>query len=105
MEDKVRINALLDWYMPLLTERQQKISGYYFREDLSYQEIAELEGISRTAVYDTVSHCREQVNHYEEVLHCMERSRERKKLYQQILDCTDNREIKDLVARCKDTEE
>lgn len=105
MEDKIAVNALLDWYMPLMTRRQQKIAGYYFRDDLSYQEIAELEGISRTAVYDAVSHVRDEAMHFESILHCAERSRQRRQLYEEILDCTEDEKIKDLILRCKNTEE
>ena len=52
--DKFEMNELLDFYGGLLTENQQKISNDYFREDYSYQEIAENMSISRTAVYDTI---------------------------------------------------
>ena len=50
MLDKITANALLDYYGNLLTERQRTLCWYYFEEDLSYQEIAENEGISRTAL-------------------------------------------------------
>ena len=50
MNDRFEINDLLDAYGVLLTEKQQKIADLYFHEDCSYQEIAEMEGISRAAV-------------------------------------------------------
>lgn len=50
----VRFNILFDIYEKLLTDRQREVFIYYYHEDLSYQEIAELLNISRAAVYDTV---------------------------------------------------
>ena len=54
MSDRIRVNTLLDYYGALLTDRQRTICDYYYREDFSMSEIAELEGISRAAVSDTI---------------------------------------------------
>ena len=49
-----RMNALLDAYEGLLTEKQQEILSLYYKEDLSFSEIAENLGISRAAVNDHI---------------------------------------------------
>ena len=36
-----RMNALLDAYEQLLTEKQREILNLYYKEDLSFSEIAE----------------------------------------------------------------
>ncbi len=71
MSDKIRVNELLDYYGGLLTPRQQKLCRYYYREDLSLTEIAELESISKAAVSDTVRKCKSELEHYESVLKCV----------------------------------
>lgn len=47
---------LLDCYGELLTERQKDIAELYFNEDLSLTEIAEMRGITRQAVRDSIRH-------------------------------------------------
>ena len=43
MIDKTeRINHLMDFYAPLLTEKQLEVLEYAFREDYSLSEIAEI---------------------------------------------------------------
>lgn len=48
------LNDYYDYYGMLLTERQKEIFKYYYHDDLSYQEIADILGISRAGVYDTL---------------------------------------------------
>lgn len=84
MSDKIRINTLLDYYGSLLTPRQQAICRYYFREDFSMTEIAELEGISRAAVSDTVRKCSSELERYEEVLKCVEAKDARSQVYRRM---------------------
>ncbi|MCR4425185.1 MAG: YlxM family DNA-binding protein [Firmicutes bacterium] len=51
----VRMGVLLDWYAPLLTARQREICALHFAEDYSLAEIAELFGVTRQAVHDTIA--------------------------------------------------
>jgi hypothetical protein len=81
MSDKIRVNTLLDYYGALLTERQQELCRYYYRDDYSLQEIAELEGISRSAVHDTVRKSEAELEHYEETLKCIQAANARKLVY------------------------
>lgn len=103
MENKIFTNALLDFYGELLTENQRRICRYYYEEDLSLQEIAELENISRSAVYDTIKRCRHELNHYEEVLHLYENWKKRNALYQKI-KAAGNEEVNRLIDACIETE-
>ncbi len=54
----VHLNVLYDVYENLLTERQKEVYKYYYHEDLSYQEIAEILDISRAGAYDTLKRTR-----------------------------------------------
>ena len=81
MSDKIRINELLDYYGALLTPRQRTLCDYYYRDDLSLTEIAELEGISKSAVSDTVRKCQAELERYESILRCVHASRMRRAVY------------------------
>ena len=55
MEDKtLTMTMLLDFYGELLTEKQRSCFEMYYNEDLSLSEIAELQGISRQGVRDSL---------------------------------------------------
>lgn len=103
--NKFEVNELLDQYSDLLTEKQQEICEEYFQNDLSYQEIAEEMHISRSAVYDMIKRCKEELMHYEDVLHCNAFQKERVKIYQSILEETDAEKIKHLIHTLIEKEE
>lgn len=84
MQDKIRINDLLDFYDCLLTEKQLAIANDYYREDFSLQEISCNRNISRAAVYDTVKRISEELESYESKLHLLENDRKRMALYKKI---------------------
>ena len=68
-----RINHLMDFYAPLLTEKQNQVLEYYFREDYSLSEIAELMEVSRSAVHDLLKRCEATLESYEDKLHLVEK--------------------------------
>lgn len=68
MKDILRINLLLDFYSPLLTEHQVKILELYASDDYSLSEIAEISGISRQGVYDNINRATKQLEEYEKKL-------------------------------------
>ena len=49
-------SVLLDYYGPVLTEKQRDILTEYYDEDLSLAEIAENYGITRQGVRDAIKH-------------------------------------------------
>lgn len=104
MIDKVEINTLLDYYGDLLTDKQQKICDLYFREDYSYQEISDEEGITRAAVYDTVKRCCDELHHYESVLHAVSEDERRYQLIQKIRKITTDTDILYLLDKLENTE-
>lgn len=67
-KDIVRRALLLDYYGPLLTEKQRQIYDLYFQEDLSLGEISDLQKVSRNAVYDLLVRTDEKMERYEEAL-------------------------------------
>ena len=54
MTKNFEISYLLDFYGPMLTDKQRDIAEMYYYEDLSLAEIAEATGISRQGVRDAI---------------------------------------------------
>ena len=75
MDKRIETAWLLDFYGPLLTQRQQEMLRLYCDEDLSMAEIAEQEAISRQGVHDTVHKAQKQLEEYEEKLGLLARYR------------------------------
>ena len=68
MNERVKLNYLLDFYGPLLTDHRRELLGLYCEEDLSLQEIADQMAITRQGVSDAVNKARRQLDDYERKL-------------------------------------
>lgn len=73
MEKIVRQSILYDFYGELLTEHQKRIYEDIVFHDMSYTEIAEIEGISRQGVYDLIKRCDKILEEYEAKLKLVEK--------------------------------
>lgn len=58
-------SVLLDFYGPVLTEKQRLILTEYYNEDLSLAEIAENLGITRQGVRDAIKHGEASLDEWE----------------------------------------
>lgn len=103
LEDKERVNQLLDFYEALLTDKQIMILNYYYREDFSLAEIAELLNISRSAVHDTIKKCIVNLEDYENKLELLKKFTIRSEIYEKIKEISDDN-IKNLIEQCYKTE-
>ena len=70
-EKSIRTGILLDFYGNLLTDRMREACESYYYEDLSLAEIAELQGISRQGVHDTIKRAEKELESYEDKLGLM----------------------------------
>ena len=52
MEKLAKMSLLVDFYGPLLTDKQRNVWDLHYQQDLSLAEIAEVEAISRQAIHD-----------------------------------------------------
>ncbi|HOW38434.1 MAG TPA: YlxM family DNA-binding protein [Candidatus Izemoplasmatales bacterium] len=68
LERTIRMNALYDLYGPLLTDKQREYFEYYYSEDYSLSEIADLLGVSRNAVHDQLRIVSSHLEEFEEKL-------------------------------------
>ncbi len=73
MDRLTRRVLLYDFYGSLLTQKQQEIYDLYYQQDLSLGEIAELQGVSRPAVYDLLKRAEEALENYETKLGLIKR--------------------------------
>src|ERR1700682_5545343 len=76
--------ALLDNYGELLTDHQRETLNLHLARDWSYAEIADVQGVSRTAVYDLVHRSAAVLEDYESKLGLLgtqqRRERDRRRL-------------------------
>ncbi len=73
-EKNLRISVLLDYYSPMLTDKQTDAIDLYYNEDLSLSEIAEHEHITRQGVRDSIKRGEQTLFEMEEKFHLAERS-------------------------------
>jgi len=86
LDKSVNISILLDFYGELLGERQREIIGYYYNDDLSLSEIAEIFGITRQGVRDSIKKSEEALEAFEEKLGLHRRSEKNAALIQKLTD-------------------
>lgn len=67
----LHINKLYDIYSEFLTPRQREVFEYYYHDDLSYQEIADVLSVSKAAIYDNISKTSVILESHEEKLHLL----------------------------------
>lgn len=65
---KVYWNKLYDYYGGLLTNKQKEIFEDYYFDDLTLQEIADNNNISKNAVHKTLNIIIKKLENYEEII-------------------------------------
>jgi predicted DNA-binding protein YlxM (UPF0122 family) len=73
LEKVERMAWLMDFYGPLLTERQKRIMQLYYDNDWSLGEIAENYEVSRQAIYDVLRRAEKALEQYESRLGLVEK--------------------------------
>ena len=103
IDEMQHMNALLDAYEVLLTQKQQSIMDMYYKEDFSLSEIAEELEISRAAVSDHIKRSAHILEEYEKNLKLVANYETRKDIYDRI-KVIGNEEIKLLIERLENLE-
>ena len=64
---------LYDYYGKMLTDKQQEYIDMRYNQDLSSGEIAEIQGVSRQAVFDNLTRTEALLRRMEENIGCVKR--------------------------------
>lgn len=89
-EKDLRVSVLLDYYSPMLTDKQRDVIDLYYNEDLSLSEIAEHEKITRQGVRDSIKRGEQTLYEMEEKFHLAERSDKYSALIKEIMEVAEN---------------
>lgn len=95
-------NQLLDFYAKLLTTKQQQIMEYYYRENYSLSEIAEILDVSKTAVADSIKRSVTLLLGYEDKLSLVYKFIARQQIYEKL---SENKENLKLIQQLNQIEE
>ncbi len=101
LEKKEQLNELFDIYQNLLTDKQMEYFRYYYQEDYSLQEIAELLDVSRNAIFDQLKKVEIHLFSYEEKLKLLEKKQKRL----EIMDQLQTKDCKKLIDELRKLDE
>ena len=82
----IRLGILFDYYGELLTDKQQEFFTDYYFNNLTLQEIADNNDISRNAVHKTLNAINIKLEYYEEKLKLYDKSQKLKELISDLPD-------------------
>ena len=97
-EKNLAISDLLDEYAAVLSERHRELLDYYYNQDLSLSEIAELIGISRQGVRDGIKKAEEELLFLEERLQLLKRANSMRTLAERLLVDADQNTARAIYA-------
>lgn len=86
MDDIARESLLYDFYGELLTEKKRQVVEMSHDSDMSLSEIADITGVSRAAVHDSLKAAEKQLEHYEDKLGLVQKYIDREKTVSSLID-------------------
>lgn len=104
MSKDLQVGILLDYYGDMLTKNQQELAQMYYNDDLSLAEIAEITGITRQGVYDSVKRSEALLLELEQKLRIFYKEKQIDEQFEHIIDlCTElpnTESVIDYVKQC-----
>lgn len=85
LEQTTKMNLLYDFYHPLLTEKQRLLVEMYYLDDWSLSEIAEHQGVTRQAVFESIKRAGKVLMELEQKLRLLEKHRQRQQIAANLL--------------------
>ena len=107
-EKNLAISDLLDMYAAVLSDRHRELLDYYYNQDLSLAEIAELIGISRQGVRDGIKKAEEELFFLEERLQLQKKTNSMRAVAERLFSHADKdtaRAVRELLQAAGVTEE
>ena len=101
----VEFTLLLDFYAPMLTEKQREIMDLYYDQDLSLAEIADNYGITRQAVQDSIKRSEKTLLSLEEKLGMLKKHMVMLSGLEESIDLYERNELKELIIRLRKLKE
>ena len=92
----LKLSILFDYYGELLTDKQQEFFKDYYFDNLTLQEIAENNDISRNAVHKTLNTINNKLEYYESILKLYDKSNKIKDIIKN-LDSDTKDKINELI--------
>ena len=80
MDDILYLSSLYEYYKSLLTDKQCDYFEDYYFENLTMEEIAENNQVSKNAVSKTIIEVKDKLNEYESKLHLLSNKTEIEKV-------------------------
>ena len=80
------MTLLYDYYGKMLTDKQQEYIDMRYNQDLSLGEIAEIQSVSRQAVFDNLSRTEALLRRMEENIGCVKRDMQIRSMARTILE-------------------
>jgi len=102
LKEREFVNDLFDTYGELLTEKQKKIFENYYLFDLSLSEIAEEQGITRSAVNDSLKKTLAKFEEYEEKVGVLKMKKTIKSLTDSLNNAKTNEEKEEALKALKE---
>ena len=96
LKKTVRYNSLLRLYGSLLSKTQYEFADAYFSYDLSLSEIAEANGVTRSAVEDAIKKALKKLDEYEKNLKVLKNNEQILSLIEKVKDLEGEEKIKAL---------
>ena len=105
LERHIEIVEIYELYRPLLTLKQQNILSYYYLDNYSLGEIAELEDISRNAVHDLLKRTVKKLYDFESKLKLHKKQKIRQKTLKELHKNTEDKKLKKLLEMLEKVEQ
>jgi len=96
MDERIYLNDLYDLYGKLLNDIQRKYFEYYYFDNLSLGEIADLLDVSRNAVHKNIKLVETKLNDYESKLELYKKNIKLQKIIGKIEDKNLKKELDEL---------
>ncbi len=104
LEKTYYISMLFDFYSELLTSKQKEYFAYYYFDNYSLSEIAEIFKVTRSAVYDQIKITCSLLEDYEKKLNLYKKYEEQKHAFEEIKNLTTDENILSIIKRLEKEE-